>query len=258
MLINKAQPPVFIGGTNGSGTRVYARLLNAAGVFQGVDPNFAFEPESIRKHTRPTVPKLMQASNGPIYKLESLPQDIRDLMENWLQKYARTIVSDMPEHYQRWGWKHPRNIFLAPFLEALFEGCYFLHVIRDGRDMSLATNKGDFLTMNSRFSHKFEESPIGAAGFWSKINTELHDWAVLNFKNRYVYSRFEDLCERPEIEAERLLVRLGLNFNVTVEDFCKEIIQPETIGRWRGLDEFDRSKVEDAARPGLSMFGYLS
>jgi hypothetical protein len=250
--------PVFIGGTNGSGTRVYAQLLEAAGVFQGEDKNTAFEPQKIIQYTRPLVPTLMEQTGGAIYSLDTLPAADRIATETWLQDFANAVQIEMPTTYHRWGWKHPRNMFLAPFLHAMFQGCFFIHVIRDGRDMGLAGNKGDFLTMNQRFGGDFEDTPSGAAGFWSRVNTEVSDWCTAQFGTRYVYSRFEDMCANPETECRRILSAVGLEYTASVAAMCADFVKkPATVGRWHSLEKTEQVSVTLAATPGLQRFGYL-
>ncbi|MEP4053048.1 MAG: sulfotransferase [Litorimonas sp.] len=254
----RTSPPIFIGGTNGSGTRVYAKLLYAAGVFQGKNPNFAFEPASIRQYTRKLVPELMQNTQGPIYDTATLPDEVSARTEKWIEDFARGLKADKPAEYSHWGWKHPRNLFLAPFLHQLFKGCFFVQAIRDGRDMSLAGNKGDFLTMNQKFDRKLEETPSGAACFWSQMNTQVADWATVNFGRNYICSRFEDLCDNPEKESRRILLALGLEYTSEVADLCANFVKkPQTTGRWHSLEPSERSQVISASEVGLRRFGYL-
>lgn len=254
----QVRAPVFIGGTNGSGTRVYAELLDAAGVFQGEERNFAFEPENIRQFTRPLVPELMQQTGGAVYNPKALPTQERVKTERWLRDFANALQAEMPCGYSCWGWKHPRNLFLVPFLHSVFEDCFFIHVIRDGRDMGLAGNKGDFRTMNQRFEKQFDDTPSGAAGFWSAVNTEVADWCAANLGANYICSRFEDLCKNPEKECRRILLALDLVYTSDVAALCANFVKkPETVGRWRSLDETEQIQVMSAAKAGLHKFGYL-
>ncbi|MGB6229680.1 MAG: sulfotransferase [Litorimonas sp.] len=251
--------PVFIGGSNGSGTRVYATLMDAAGVFQGREQNYAFEPEAILRYTRSRVPELMAQTRSPVYEVDALPPPLRNRTVRWLDTFSQALRDDRPPPYSRWGWKHPRNLYLLPFLHRLFPDAHFVHVVRDGRDMSLADNKGDFRTMNVRFGSPYPDTPAGAAAFWSDVNTEVARWGDAHLGPRYVRSRFEDLCADPEEESSRILGALDLAVTDGVERLCADFVKtPATSGRWRSLEEPDRSEVLDAASSGLRNFGYAA
>ncbi len=252
------EPPVFIGGTNGSGTRVYAQLLEAAGVFQGATKNYAFEPEAIIQYTRPLVPELMRATGGATYDLGALPSADREKTERWLRAFADQVQAEKPEGFRQWGWKHPRNLYLTPFLDAVFPRCFFVQVVRDGRDMGLAGNKGDFQALNAMFGTVFEDTPAGAAGFWASVNTEVANWADAHFGPRYVCSRFEDLCAAPRAEIQRVLRTVGLAVTPDVEIQCTEFVRkPDTVGRWHSLAAAEQAAVYAAAEVGLRRFGYI-
>lgn len=249
--------PIFVGGTNGSGTRVYARLFDAGGVFQGARQNYAFEPEAIIQYTRPLVPKLVAEAHAAIYRPESLPQAARDETRSWIGEFAHQLRSEVPTGYARWGWKHPRNLFLLPFLNEIFPDCIFVHVIRDGRDMALAGNKGDFLTFRGFFGHDYADTPEGASAFWSDVNTEVAGWAEDALGPRYVVARLEDLCSDPQEETRRLMTRAGIAFDETLAGQSREIVSPPaSLGRWRDLPVDVKSAVTASAQKGLSHFGY--
>ena len=252
-----ARAPVFIGGTNGSGTRVYARLFDAGGVFQGAQKNYAFEPEAIIQYTRPLVPKLMAQAHAAIYRPETLPQAARDETRTWIGEFARQVRSEAPAGYARWGWKHPRNLYLLPFLNEVFPDCVFVHVIRDGRDMALAGNKADFLTLRGYLGNDYAATREGASAFWSDVNTEVADWAEDALGPRYVVARLEDLCNAPREETRRLMTRAGIAVDDTLAGQSREIVSPPgTLGRWRDLPDDVKSAVTAAAQKGLDRFGY--
>ena len=257
-MTKSAQRPVFIGGTNGSGTRVLARMLEVGGVFQGREKNQAFEPTSIIQYTRPLVPELIKTTGGPVYDPDGLPSDFLALMEDWLLKFAAQVKSERPPGVLRWGWKHPRNIFLAPLLHRVFEGSFFIQVLRDGRDMVLAANRGDFVAHRECFNPPIRSDDIGAAMFWSRLNSEVSDWCADHFGARYVYSRFEDLCSDPIAELERIADVIELPLTAEMKNRCTEFITPPaTIGRWKTLSVSRRNEVASVAARGLQKFGYL-
>jgi hypothetical protein len=51
-----------------------------------------------------------------------------------------------------WGWKGPRAIYFLPFYQAVFGDHFrFLHVLRDGRDVSFGDNQMQFWMLCAKF-----------------------------------------------------------------------------------------------------------
>ncbi len=252
-----AAGPIFIGGTNGSGTRIYSRFFEAAGVFQGEPKNYAFEPEAIIPFTRPEVPKLMAATGSPTYDLESIPNRLRESSLSWLSSFADEIYESRPSGYPRWGWKHPRNLFLTALLNHLFPDSFFVHVVRDGRDMALAPNKGDFRALRKLFRPQCDDNEIGAARFWSHVNLEVWRWGRATLGSRYILTKFEDLCLDPRSEGARILSAAELQPTEASEQILSTVSLPVTTGRWLNMSDKEREKIKNTALPALSQFRYV-
>jgi len=253
------ESPVFIGGTNGSGTRVYAQLLELAGVFQGLQKNYAFEPENIIQYTRLLVPEFIKNTRGPTYDLDNIAQDIRVEMEGWIHKFGLELQGECPPGFFRWGWKHPRNLFLVPLLNSVFNDCYFVHVLRDGRDMALADNRGDVRILYEYIVQPKNPDPIDCTYFWSVVNSEVADWCEENLGERFVWSRFEDLCADPYDELKRIADIMGLELNSSLPERCAKIVRkPSSLGRWREEPAEMQSRLNAAGAIGLRRFGYVT
>ena len=252
------QSPVFIAGTNGSGTRIYAQLFEMAGVYQGSDMNYAFEPFDIIPTTRPLVPKLMKSTSAATYEVESVPKRLRGKIENGLNGLAEKLRADRPEEFQYWGWKHPRNLYLAPLLLSLFPDCFFVQVLRDGRDMAFARNKADTRAFSRFLLDVKDPQPAQCTHFWSKVNCEVAQWCEQHFDKRFVWSRFEDLCARPDVELQRIVDALGLDCRKVSADQCATVVDvPGSLGRWRAAPQELQDALHDVGTEGLARFGYV-
>lgn len=255
----EATGPVFIGGTNGSGTRVYSQLLELAGVFQGLKKNHAFEPENVIQYTRPLVPLLVEHTRAPIYDLEVLPQGIREMMERWIRNVGVELQRELPDGLSRWGWKHPRNLFIVPLLNSVFDDCYFVLVLRDGRDMALASNKGDVRAFYQYLVKPEAPDDVDCTSFWSRVNSQVAGWCEDNLGKRFVCSRFEDLCADPYAEVKRIADIVGLELHSSMAQKCAEHVhKPLSLGRWRDTSPEMQSRLNDAGSIGLQRFGYVS
>ncbi len=268
----RQQRPVFIGGTNGSGTRLYARLLELNGVFQGNKKNYAFEPETIIQYTKPLVPKLLKQTGSAVYNVNDLPENFRITMENWIRKAGQEIQSTSSPESTHWGWKHPRNMFLIPLLNHVYPECYYLHVVRDGRDMvfannktdarvlfhDLATNKKNLLNRVRNLLKPSDLQPYQYLEFWSMVNCAVADWCKQHLASRFVISRFEDLCAQPDFELPRIAKAMQIEIDPAKVDQCKELVKsPDSIGQWQTSSVDIRNKLLNSKVQGLTRFGYI-
>ena len=218
--------PVFIGGTNGSGTRLYAKLLELNGIYQGSEKNYAYEPTHILKYTKHYIPWLMRTAKEPVYSINNLPEQLQSEMKQWITECAELIQHQKPSTYQHWGWKHPRNIFLLPFFLDLFPNFFFIHIIRDGRDMAFANNTVDATTcyqylqsnkkkfkLNLRSVFKNNQlTPSQLIKFWEIVNCSIAEWYTTNMpSSNYIVSKYEDLCDNPESEIKKILNLIHVN-----------------------------------------------
>jgi hypothetical protein len=163
----------------------------------------------------------------------------------------------------QWGWKHPHSYLMLPFLTERHPGLRFVHVVRDGRDMAFSSNQ-------QQARHYGPVAPglrlagaaagaVGSAAFWAWANELAVADGRRHLGDHYLLLRFEDLCQRPEATAARLLDFAcgGGADEELVAQAAAEISPPASIGRWRRVESDLAAAVTDAARPVLRRFGYL-
>jgi hypothetical protein len=74
-----ASPPIVVGGTGGSGTRVVRRMLARAGAFMGVRLNSSGDAMDFEPFLEDTINPLLAVTRSLDYSLDALPAPLRRL-----------------------------------------------------------------------------------------------------------------------------------------------------------------------------------
>jgi hypothetical protein len=238
-------PPIVMGATGGSGTRVVARIVLRCGMYIGTKLNAQKDSLHMGGYLTVWVGQYLAAGGEP---------DLEDAMRADL---ARVLEDHgVPSDGTPWGWKAPPSIFLLPFFERALPGFKFVHVVRDGRDMAYSRNQRQLDRYGETLLGEGVEldSPAGSIGVWTKANLAAARFAEEQMGARYLLLRFEDLCAAPEREIARLLAFLELAGDPA--ELAAEVQAPPTIGRWREQDPAAVAELERIAGPVLERFGY--
>jgi Sulfotransferase family len=110
--------------------------------------------------------------------------------------YARRLGKDL------WGDKTPAYISDIDVLNALFPAARFIHIVRDGRDVSLSILKQWWGANNF----------LSAMQHWTSTVTCARKMLAMLPQERWLEVRFEDLVSEPERELRRVTDFLGLKF----------------------------------------------
>lgn len=233
--------PVVIGGTGGSGTRIVAQLLQGAGIYVGSELNGSHDAMPFARFDWEWGLRYLTA--GPT---ESMRRDFEPAVTEHLR--------GRPDGAQ-WGWKHPHSYLLIPFLSEHFPEMRFIHVIRDGRDIALSTNRQQARHYGGLTGRPAQPEEVLAAAWWAWANSRAaRDGRALG--DRYLLVRFEDLCASPESEAGRIAEHCGLG-EVELDDVLK-FEKPGSLGRWREDDPVSIAEITAACGEALARFGYVS
>ena len=251
--------PILIGGTGGSGTRVYALLLEAGEVYMGPDRTRPEEPRGILPFTRSFTPRLIARTRSVTYRVDDVPESLWSEASGELRSFATHVRERCPPEFERWGWKHPRNLYLLPLFARLFPNFRFVHVVRDGRDMALAGTQGQLKKLGPWLLPGSTGLPVWTESvrLWSLVNIAVSDWCENNLGSRYVCSRFEDLCSHPREEVSRLFGGLDLAADEAMIESASHLVRvPESLGRWRQMEADKRHTINAIGEDGLRRFGY--
>ena len=239
--------PIIIGGNGHSGTRIFAEILMANGVFMGI--------------------------NGLTRSRESCDLKILDLFAKWNRRYLVKLTDDemqqmrrdferrlrlyFPFRPQRWGFKNPRSMLLLPFFHELFPHMRFIHVIRDGRDLSFGNEFVDSPRPPSFLSSDEERlSPEETMIlFWGRSNRRAMEYGQRELKERYLMIRFEDLCDQPRENTKKILEFADCSLD-KLEDTQAMVKRPSSIGRWRTFNDDKVNNVISLGKGYLEQFGY--
>lgn len=148
------------------------------------------------------------------------PADYPSAMRAVFALYARRAGK------ARYGDKTPNYVAEMPSLAALFPESRFVHIVRDGRNVTLSYLERDF----------GPDTVVAGALRWRElVRTGRRDGAELG-PSRYLELRYEDLVERPEPVLERICEFLELRYEPAMLAYHEN---PE--GVLRGLDRSDHS-----------------
>ena len=247
--------PLVIGGVGGSGTRVYRKIVEAAG------------------YTMLTVPWPLQRFSRKEHHDNYLL--LQHFYARWVDRYLlgelsraelarmrlelRTLLTlSGPAHYGRglWGWKNPRTLYLLPLLNDVYPEMRYIHVFRDGRDHAFHPRfpyEHDILLSPSE---RRSEEHVRKALAWSSANTLGQRAGDTFLADRYMQSRLEDLCADPTREVGRIFRFLGCRDVSGVERAARHIKKPSSSGRWREQPAEAVAAVERAVGDHLQRYGY--
>ena len=91
--------------------------------------------------------------------------------------------------------------------------------------------------------------------FWGESNRRVKHYGQSNLGDRYLRIRFEDLCDHPEEQTERIVDLIGAPRD-KVKELAALVRKPKSIGRWK---TFEDKAVDDVLSLGaeyLKEFGY--
>jgi Sulfotransferase family len=249
-----ATAPLIVGATGGSGTRVIARIVQRCGYEIGTHLNHPLDAlEFLPFHERWIDRWLARPGRVPAQMREDLTQVIA--------RHLATADGTVFEPGGRWGWKAPRSIYLLAFFHECWPEMKFVHVLRDGRDMSLSKNQNQLRKHGRRLLSWSERwlapQPVRSIRLWDRVNRRAADFGDQTLGKNYLPLRFEDLCEHPVDTLARLLEFIGGPGDPATLA-REEVRPPATLGRWRREPPSLIARLEAAGGDGLRRFGYLA
>ena len=248
---SSAMGPIVIGGNGHSGTRVFCDIVTRGGVFTGLN--------HLTKRSRSADLKIIDLLNRWVepFVYDGLSEaDAADMRK----AFTRRLRICFPFRAHRWGFKNPRTMLILPFLDQLFPTMRFVHVIRDGRDISL----GNPFVFSNVYVEKFlaedervlppEEKMIL---YWGRSNQAAWEYGTRKMGARYLLMRWEDLCANAEPNTGRLLefARCGTD---GAKNIASIVQTPKSMGRWRSYPNDTQERVSARGCKWLAQFGYMS
>lgn len=252
-----ADEPLVIGATGGSGTRVFARILEHGGMFFGADRNRVEDsmPLSVFCDTWINV----YASRDRLFD-EREADSLESAMDRAFAAALTGHRGGDDASGQPWGWKVPTSIYVLPFFHRHFPRLRFLHVVRDGRDIAFSENQNQLIKHGLPYLSPEDrrlKRTIRSIALWSQANLAVASYAERELGDRYLRVRFEDLCADPLPVIDQILRFAGLAGNV--EAIARlEVAAPSSIGRWRQQDDRLTRRLHRHGEQALRQFNYLA
>jgi hypothetical protein len=243
--------PCVIGATGGSGTRVVARIVRAAGLYIGTELNRYEDALPFASFSDRWINEYLATG-------KSVSGETRRRMADELQGLVDDHLSRRPEDAVGWGWKEPRSIYLLPLLNEEMPKLRFLHFVRDGRDMAFSENQQQLKKHGAAVledDSRWRRRPYRSISLWAHVNGEAADYGERELGERYLRVRFEDLCSQPGETARRILDFFGLEGDADAIG-AAEVRPPSTLARWKTKGARTVRTLERFGEPTLSRFGY--
>lgn len=282
-------PPIIVGGTDGSGTRAVVTMLSNLEVLMVKDDVCTFDVHAGEMGGwPPVVRRAIRHSGGANYRPEDIPEQDRAYLRRSLRRFADKMKGEAKRHsklkyHKRWGFKAPISQMLLPFLEEVFPGFSFVQVLRDGRDLPFSKNQSPV----DKFYHQmYMKAPaevqnlapkLKAIRMWSDANTQVQTYmktVAVPKGSAYIKVKIEMSVEEESLYqmGQALVKALGLEFKR--EDMCcrlkgyidalKEAKVLEGVrkryGKWRQKTENKlklREDLNQQGHEGLAEFKYL-
>lgn len=186
--------------------------------------------------------------------------DLGTLINEVFMTYAKNAEK------QRWADKTPGYLTHADILHHLFPNSKFIHLVRDGRDVSLSLLKTHFGPNNF----------LTALQHWERKVAVARKMLAMLDPNQHIQIRYEDLIASPQVTMEQVSHFLDLEFHPEMlENFSQEakarvgdrihthhsnLLQPlnaSSCERWkRELGRADQHLAWNIAGTQLEQLGY--
>lgn len=217
----KLNPYVFVVGCPRSGTTLLQRMLNSHPQL-AVANDTHFIPRVIKKHKQ-TNPPLNEELIEQVHTYKRfcrLGLSNIEVMES--AKCAENYQEFVSALYRTFGNKQgkplagektPDYCRHIPLLHSLFPWAKFVHIIRDGRDVTLSTLDWANDSKGPGKWELWQESPIATCALWWRwqVNTGRKDGAVLT--DKYMEILYENLIAKPEESLRKISTFLEIPFS---------------------------------------------
>ena len=247
-------PTLVIGGSDGSGTRAFASIMKELGVPMWLEDKQTLDAHGSAmfemKGWPPLATLVLNATHSASYEVKQLSNETQTIALEELAKLkqkaalfavrqrrraeilSETYMSKPKAAGVAMGFKAPVTMLLVPLLKEAFGPIKFLHIVRDGRDVAVGSNKSPvekfykfmYPDADARMvNHPNISDPVLAMHLWNDWNTQLLEWEKVHASDQdfdFLVMRSEDLLN-PEKKFESL-VRMAklVGSSVTMEKLC--------------------------------------
>lgn len=249
----KLDRPIFMIGCPRSGTSIVAKML-------GIHPNLAHWSEAVQVWD----PEYYNNNNS-----KNHIWDQTDLTEHDKLRIKATFHLYQIIHVKsRFLNKHPRNSLRIKYIQEIFPDCRFIHVIRNPIAIveSLMRKSQELDRLNYAYGRfckppnwrQYIDKPpeIMHSFQWKEIVEYIINEAK-NLGDVYITLRYEDLCESPEREIERLCNFAELDFSRYPNNRLLESkLENMNSKAWKNLKGDEIQKIKNIVYNTAQKLGY--
>lgn len=277
MEVGSGIAPVAIGGLGGSGTRLVAHILKQLGFYLGDDLNGAYDNLWFtllfkRTEVLSVAPKefdeLVSIFINGMVKKNIFTEDQINIIQtlastgrpqhsmDWLRDRSVSLLATQNAFVSNgaWGWKEPNTHIIVNKLHESLPGMKYIHVVRNGLDMSYSSNQNQLMLWGHNFmGPNVHLSPYFSLKYWHLANKRILKLGK-SMGTRFLFLNYDRLCLNPVNSLNILLNFLDANVSKTNFASLLNLVQPPTsIGRFKkyGINHFNPIDIEFAKSIGF-------
>jgi hypothetical protein len=270
---NREIPPIFIVGVPRSGTTLLRFILSSHPRIYipdetGFLPFINIDPD--KTLNKSGVASLIKRIGILNKSWEGIIVDINEFYDELPEKKLYYVLTGMykviisPYHAIRWGDKTPGYINYIPHISTIFPNAQFIHIIRDGRDVTLSSI--------NKWGHKVYMDSVYLLNNWVKGVEEGRSSGSELGRDRYLEIFYEELIINtiPTINKISEFLNEGTHPNMYDHTkLSKQIISPSghvevrasitdsSVNRWKSeMSTFDKKISFRIASKTLQEFHY--
>jgi len=275
--------PLIIGGVGGSGTRLFASILQECNFYIGNKLNIALDnhwfgrimllehPKLVtdrkiknnrlklwyKKITnnkklaskRLGIFKLLMTSDKQIEKGKfSSDFQLFDLKEKNEEISKKIYSNQLPNKIDTklWGWKQPNSYLFLEELKEHFPKMKYIHTIRNGLDMVYSKNQNQFKKHKHLYNIPNKDTPTTRLEFWLKANEKVIQKGESLLEDDFYLLNFDKFVLNKEEEMKVLLSFLDIKVSEKKFNTLLKLVQtPSSMNRYKehGLDNFSKKQL---------------
>ena len=243
--------PIGIGAVGGSGTRLLAAILSASGIAMASPLNKAGDALEWPPYRQLLSPSMLER-----FSRQDILDNTYHAFESLLLQRRENLALD-----GRAGWKVPGTFHWLKELAVYFPQLQYIHLIRHGLDMAYSGNQNQIanwaqtLGVTVEYMDGDKIRPRSKLEYWLCANERANALARDHLPEGMLVIRFEDLCQHPRTEIERLFNFLELDCTPQhIDNMAAMAKPPASIGRYK--DEPWREEFSEDQLTRLEQLNY--
>lgn len=255
--------PICIGGIGGSGTRLFAQILNLDdSIFLGpiindTDDNlvftFLFKRLIILKMNETDLNTLFTIFRKVMSSVQLNQNELNIIKKIYQEKTSQDYLYDKKKTYetminysnknynnitQNWGWKEPNTHILLPFLLKKYKTIKYIHIMRNGLDNAFSKNQNQL-----KFWTNLKYTPSNSLKYWVQTQKKIIHLQK-QYPNNIFIIKFEDFVKYPDKYIP--ILSKFINKKLNSQKIKSMIKIPNTINQYKNynLKYFNKEDLE--------------